>query len=251
MKERNFRSLEEILNSIKQEQIEIETMKGDLRSKSKGRIRRFFSSDDYEKQQFKLYRTETKRKIKSGKSSIKDKENYLDRLCTFDFDVVTQFLADTLSIIEGEEYQKTDLEFENTYYTTLSVATELPVCIPATDDEYVCLIATKKNVELVSDMYNDDELEDSDDIETALEDGDGKYILLESDDTYTMFDYFEQQVPEELTETYPYLSEIVVDLISLRLENPNLSDKQLTNIMLQQMPERYSHLIGTNKGRKR
>lgn len=250
MEKRNFRSLEEILNSIKQEQIEVETMKDDLKSKSKGRICRFFSSNDYEKQQFKLYRTETKRKIESGKSSIKDKENYLDRLCTFDFDVATQFIADTLSIIEGAEYQKADLEIEDTHFNAaLFAATKVPTY--TTDYEYVCLIATKENVELVFDMYNDNELEDSDDIKTALEGGDGKYILLECDDTYTMFDYFEQQVPEELIETYPYLSEIVVDLISLRLANPNLSDKQSTNIMLQQMPERYSHLIGTNKGRIR
>ncbi len=246
MEKINFRSLEEILNSINQEQIEVETMKDNLRSKSKGRIRSFFSSNDYEKQQFKLYRTEIKRKIKSGKSSIKDKENYLDRLCTFDFDVATQFLADTLSIIECEEYQKTDLELEDTHLNVaLFVSTKVPTC--TTDYEDVCLIATKENVKLVSDMY----IEDSGDIKTALEGGDGKYILLESDDTYMMFDYFKQQVPKELIETYPYLSEIVVDLISLRLANPNLSDKQSTNIMLQQIPERYSHLIGTNKGRKR
>ena len=254
MEKKNFRSLDEILQSINQEQITVETMQGDLRSKSKGRIRRFFSPNDYEKQQFKLYRTETKGKIKSGKASIKSKESYLDKLCTFDFDVATQFLTDTLSIIEGEEYQKTDIELEEestSLNVTMFVTTGVPISQTDTDEEYVCLIATKENTQLISDLYDEEELENSDDIHEALEDGDGKYILLESDDTYTIFDYSEQQVPEELTETYPYLSEIVVDLISLRLANPALSDKQSTDIMLQQMPERYSHIIENTRGRKR
>lgn len=246
MEKRMFKSLEKILNSINQEQIEIEVMKNDLRNKSKGKIQNFFSPKNYEKQQFKLYKNETKRKIKSGMESIKNKESYLDRFCTFDFDIITQFLADTLSIIEREEYQITDLELEDTHLNVaLFVATKVP--LSTTDYESVCLITTKENTKLVSDMYDDDEFKDSNDIQTTLEDEDGKYILLESSDTYTIFDYSKQQIPEELTETYPYLPEIIVDLISLRLENPNLSDKQSTNIMLQQIPKRYSHLIGNSK----
>ncbi len=253
MEKRNFRSLEEILNSIDQEQIEVETIQDDLKTKSKGRIRRFFSLNDYEKQQFKLYRTETKGQIKSKKASIKSKENYLDRLCVFDFDVATQFLADTLAIIEEEEYQKTDLELEEestSINVAMFTATGVPLLETDTDKEYVCLIATKENKKLISDLDDKDELESSYDIQTALEGGDGKYILLESHDTYTMFDYSEQQVPEKLTKTYPYLSEIIVDLINLRLANPNLSDKQSTDIMLQHMPERYSHLIRASKKEK-
>jgi hypothetical protein len=244
MENKNFRSLDEILQSINQEQITVETMQGDLRSKSKGRIRRFFSPNDYEKQQFKLYRTETKGKIKSGKTSIKSKKNYLDNLCTFDFDVATQFLAGALSVIEGEQYESTEIELS---HTTLMAAGK--VMIPISHDDSVCLISTSENTRQISKLYDDDEISDSDDIEDSIQDG--KYILLELDDEYCLFDYDTQQVSEELTETYPYLSTVVCDLISLRLANSNLSDKQSSDLMLQQMPKRYSDLIGNSRGRKR
>ena len=58
-----------------------------------------------------------------------------------------------------------------------------------------------------------------------------------------MFDSEDWQVPEELTSNYPYLEEIIPGLIDLKLENNNLSDKQIASLMLKKIPQRYSHLV--------
>lgn len=244
--EKKYESLDNILQSINQEKIEIETMQGDLKSKSKGKIRRFFSSDYYEKQQFKLYRTEIKGKIKFRKASVKRKESYLDNLCTFDFNTVTNFIAQVLSIIENEKYESTDIELEDSFTTYVLVG---KVFMPQTHtiDESVCLITTMENAKQISDLYDEEDISDSDDIENSIQDG--KYILLPLDDEYTIFDYRTQQVPEKLTQAYPYLSDIVCYLINLRLTNPELSDSQVADLALQQIPEKYSELVKKKKNK--
>lgn len=237
---RELSSLDEMLFVIDQEITDLENLKSDLKFKSKGRIRRFFSASDYEKERFKLYKRKMKGNIKNKKKSIEKLENDLDELCTFDFNVASWFLAEALSIIEGEKYQKLDLELcSSCLDMTLFLATKIPLY--SDDYEDVCLIATKRNVDFISRLYNSEEIEGSDDIHDALDDN--KYILLDSDDTYTMFDIFENEVPYELIDMYPYLSEVVCDLISLKIENQELADDQIAIMMLQQMPERYSHLI--------
>ena len=255
MQKRNFRGLDEILQSINQEQIEVETMQGDLRSKSKGRIRRFFSTNDYEKQQFKLYRTETKGRIESGKASVKSKEIYLDNLCTFDFDVATEFIAGALSKIENEKYEAIDIKWEESHTTTTILAVgKIMVPTENTHTTYnrVCLISTSENTREVSKLSDCRKIYNHGDIKRSIKDG--KYILLERNIKYRLFDYSTQQVPGELTETYPYLSIVVRSLISFRYANPNLSDKQSADLILQafqRRPEIYSDLIGNSRGRKR
>lgn len=246
MEKKDFRNLEELLQSIKQEQITVESMKEDLKIKSKGRIRRFFSPNDYEKQQFKLYRTETNGKIKSGKASIKSKENYLNNLCTFDFDVVTQFIAGALSIIEGEQYESKNIELEYSYIAYI-YAGKILIPTTETEDESVCLISTGKNTRTILKHYDNEKINNIDDIKNNI--SDGKYILLELDDKYRLFDYDTKQVPKELTDTYSYLSTVVCDLISLKLANPDLSDKQSADLMLQLMPEKYSDFIRNSRNK--
>ena len=181
---------------------------------------------------------------------IRRKTRYLDRLCTFNFDIATKFLARTLTIIEGEKYQETDLELENTHLNVaLFVATKVP--ISTTDYEDLCLITTKRNTKIVSDMYENDELEDSADVHCALEDSDGKYLLLESDDTYKLFDAYEQEATEELTEKYSYLSQVIYGLIDFRLANPDITEERLIEIFLQNMPNNYAQLISVIRGRRK
>lgn len=165
-------------------------------------------------------------------------------MCTFDFDVITQFLAEVLSIIEEEKYEATNIELENGITTIIPIGSII-IPIRNTFDESVCLISTIQNIREISELYDNEYIDDSDDIKNSIENG--KFILLELDDEYCLFDYSKQQVPEEITEKYPYLSEIICDLISIKLSNPNLTDNQAISIMIQEIPKRYSHLIGNSK----
>lgn len=248
MKQENFNSLNEILNVINQEKKDIEILQEDLKVKSRGRLRRFLSSDTYEKEKFKLYRSEMEGKIEEKRELINKLEDYLDRLCIFNFDVATDFITRVLSIIEGEEYQKINLELSYSYLDpSLSINTDIPTY--TTDYEDVCLISTIKNIKLISDMYDNGDLVESYDIDRAIRDN--KYILLETNDTYKMFNYSIQQVPEKLSRKYYYLADIIIDLINLRLINPNLTDVQVTSIMLEQISERYSNLIKSEQIKRR
>lgn len=218
-----------------------------MKFKSKENILKIFSTSDYEKKQFKIYKTETTGKIKLKKSSINILEKYLNSLCTFDFDVATKFIAAVLSIVEGEQYQKTDLEFN---YIELNAPLFITTKITLLEEktwEDICFISTKENTELICGMHNKGKLRGSSHICKSIKDN--KYILLDRNNIYTMFNYVEREVPKELTEKYPYLSEIIIDLINLRLSNKQLTDFQAISIILHQIPEKYSQLIG-NKRRK-
>ena len=244
MKYEKFNSLSEILNVIKQEKKSIEILHDDLKVNSRGKLFQFFSMNKYEKQQFKLYRTEIIRYIEIKKELFNELEDHLDRLSTFDFDVATEFITKVLSIIEGEEYQKINLELSYSHFEpALSIATEYQAI--ATDYEDVCLISKVENIKLISDMYDNGNLEESYDIDHAIKDN--KYILLETNETYKVFDFSIQQVSQKLTKTYPYLADIITDLLTLRLIKPHLTDVQATSIMLEQMSDRYSYLIKTTK----
>lgn len=240
------KSLEEIENKIQAIEEDSQRLKKKLKITSKERLKRFISMIRKENTQYKLDKKTIKGQIKSNKDTINELETMVDNLATFDFDIATQFLTKAISIIEQEDYQKIDYKLKRTNIslsTRVSTGIITPIAIPKTNYECLTLITSPKNAAIIHNMYDEDEIDCSVDIEFALDEEDGKYILLESSDTYTMFDSEDWQVPEELTSNYPYLEEIIPGLIDLKLENNNLSDKQIASLMLKKIPQRYSHLV--------
>lgn len=182
-----------------------------------------------------------KGEIKARKRSIEELEDYLDKTCTFDFDLAMEFIAGVLSIIEGEEYQVLDLELSDTH---LDIAMFVTTGVPFVKSEFenVTLISTKSNVKMISELDNEGYLRDSDDIVDEIDDG--KYIILDTDEVYAMYDYYDEEaVPGELTETYPYLAGVITDLIDLRLASSELTDEEVASVVLEEIPKKYSNLI--------
>lgn len=248
MKERNFKSLYEILQVIVQKKEEIQKMQSDLKAKSKGRLRRFFYSSDEEKKNFKLYNAEIKGKIKLMIASVKCKESYLDSLCSFEFNIATQLISEILSLIEGENYKSTNIELKRVeeYWRFNGIAM---VEFDETIVENICLISTIENTNQVLKLRDDQKINSSYGVKKNIQDE--KYILLKQSDKYTLFNRKNLQIPEELAKNYPYLSTIVCDLINFKLTSPSLSDKQVADLFLQQMPEKYANLIQSKKGKSK
>ena len=244
MENKNFKNLDEVLKSIELTKGEIKTLKKDLKNISNGRIRRFFSSKDYEKQQFKLYQTQIKNQIKSKRLFVRNNESYLESLCTFDFDIATQFIVGVLSIVENEKFETAEIELDDSYTTQQPIG-EIIIPLTHSFEDSFCLITTIQNIKEVLKLYDRGEINDSYDIEESIQNG--KYISLELNDKYCLFDYDMRQVPEELTTAYPFLSNIICELISHRLENPTLTEQQLVTTMLQEISERYSVQSLNNK----
>lgn len=245
---RDYRNLDEIMDTIEESENEAQRLKEKLKEKREGRFKRLIHVIRKENNQYKLYRKKLEGKIKEKTDTIDELEDIIDEAATFDFDTATDFIANAISIIEQEHYQRIDFELENTkvvYNPALSIALDMPMVTPKTDYENVCLITTPKNRKQICRMYDANEINSSYDIEMALDDG--KYILLEDSDIYTMFDYRTWEVPEKLTRNYHYLEEIIPGLIDLKLERTHLSDKQVTALMLKKIPQSYPHLIKSRK----
>lgn len=243
MGKRDFNVLNDILTSVGRKEEELGLLKDDLKQMKKGRLRRFFTFDSMKKEQFKLDKARLQGKITAKKDSIRELYGTLDKMCTFDFQVLVNFLVDVLSFVEGEQYQISCFDLCNSYSSVTYVNGAL-YPIPMFEDEDVCLITTKKNTNLVFKASREEGLDDSYDIEDAIEDN--KYILLDIDEDYLLFDYESQIVSEDLTKNYPYLNDVVEDLMNVRFFYNDLTDEEVVGVILQQMPQRYSHLANDN-----
>lgn len=243
MRKRDFNVLNDIFTSVGHKEDELGLLKEDLKQMKKGRLRRFFTFDSMEKEQFRLDKAKLQGKISAKKASITELYDTLDKMCTFDFQVLVNFLVDVLSFVEGEQYQISCFDLCNSYSSTVYVNGVLQ-SIPMFNNDDVCLITTRKNTNLVFKASREEGLDDSYDIEDAIEDN--KYILLDIDDDYVLFDYENHTVSEELINNYPYLGEVVEDLMNVRFFYRDLSDEEVVGVILQQMPQRYSHLANDN-----
>lgn len=244
MAKKSFNSLGEMLCVIEQEQKSVLSLQKNLGIMCFDRLRKFFSMDSSEREQFKLKTIAMKGKIESKKDSVEELEEHLDELCTFDFDLAMNFIAHALSTIEGEDYAVINLDLSD---NNLSLATGVRKF--RTRRENVTLISTTENVKMIAEMEADGALRDGWDVESAIDND--KYILVDSDEAYTLYDYCGGKVPDELTETYTYLSPVVMDLVSLRLANPDLPGDEVASAMLDDMPNRYSNLIETCKVKRK
>lgn len=226
-------------------------MKKTLRITSKERLKRLISVIRMENERYKLYKKAIKGQIKSNLDTVDELEENVDKLATFDFDTVTMFITKAISIIEQEQYQSISFDLKGTvsvFNPALTALTNTPMQTTETKYEYVTLITTSKNMDLISRMYDAGDITSSYKIKYTLDDKDSKYILLKNCDTYTIFNSETWRVPEELTSNYPYLEEIISGLIDLKLENNNLSEEQVATLMLKKIPQ--TNLVKKEKSRK-
>lgn len=247
----NDRSLKQIKNRIKKTEEETQGLKKTLRITSKERLKRLISVIRMENERYKLYKKAIKGQIKSNLDTIDELEENVDKLATFDFDNVTMFITKAISIIEQEQYQCISFDLKGTvsnFNPALTALTNTPMQTTETKYEYVTLITTSKNMDLISRMYDAGDITSSYKIKYTLDDKDSKYILLKNCDTYTIFNSETWRVPEELTSNYPYLEEIISGLIDLKLENNNLSEEQVATLMLKKISQ--TNLVKKETSRK-
>lgn len=238
MEKNNYKTLTDIINSIIEEKAEIKTTSEELDKQSKGSIRRFLLSNKYERKEYKLYKNKLESKIEDKQQAIDSNSKFLDYICKFNFDVAMQFVANVLTIVEGQKYQNINLRFEDTYLD-VALSDTLGYSIMRTDLDNICLITTSQNkLEFESRCS----LKHSYEIEKIIKNN--KYISIDKvADHYYLFDYQYLKVPNELTKNYPYLEEIIIDLINIRVTNINITEEEAANIVLSQIKTKYEHSI--------
>lgn len=240
-----------IIDEIQEKSNKTELLKEKLQAASKESWKRILFLVFREIKKCKLQKKEMRGQIKADNQTIEKLSQKLNSIATFDFEAIASFLSDTVSIIEQKRYLRTTFELAYTHVElnpSLSIVLDTQIPVPVTDYENICLITTPKNTKIICEKFDSGQITRRYDITEILKNGD--YILLDSKRVYTVFNYNNWEVPEELTANFPYLGEIIPDLMNLKSENENLSDAEVTSLIVSQIPQRYPHLITNYAKRK-
>ncbi len=155
--------------------------------------------------------------IIEARAKIKYCYSIFNKYTTFDKETYFDFLVKYLSKVEQEEYCVSEQIEENTFPF---LTEELDIKF---FNNYYYVITTNDNMSL----FKDNKIDDIDDYLSNIKDN--KYICLESDDTYSLLN--KDQLLLEY-ERYPYLKDIAFSLIDIKLKNPNITDKERIDMVI-------------------
>lgn len=160
-------------------------------------------------------------KIALKTNAIKSQKEYLEEICSFDFNFFTQFLTEILSV-EGSSYQLLNLSLDtSTSYAKYWVTDFNSESLTMRSKENFCLISPSYILNGTVEFHSQD-LTLMDDLNKQA-----GVILLNTTSSYKAFDYEKEQVSSELIKNNSSLEGIIIDLINLRIANPELSEPQL------------------------
>lgn len=226
----NSNGLTTLLSMIKKEQKNIDEIKREMDILPMGK-RNNVSLVDTSKN---ILTPEKEKKIQESEKRIDDTVTYLNWYSTFNFNNVVSFLIDTINKNENTLYGKVDLSFNtnivdfNHHYIK-------------TGHERICIITEQEILSAIEDL-NDENM-----VMNIINSANKKYIKLNYEPKYSLYDYSHLRVTKELTSDFPYLSPIIEELIGMRLLNPKASETELIETLTSKIPSNYNSFIEVGK----
>ncbi len=191
---------------------------------------------DPNRKELKQERKELKQRLKTIKYKIEKCIDLLESETIFKRDIFLKFLAKYLSLREGEEYVLMDDVVEDDF--TMALATKTyPLDITST--EYNVITSARNKASLDSQGKNGSCGGTTDDItEYLLGCKDGKFICLKNDSTYSLL---RGASLKGCYSKFPYLRELAFELVDLKLQNPNMSDIERLNKVLNELQKKKTY----------
>lgn len=152
---------------------------------------------------------------KDEKGALGNIQKEINDLCTFNFDELTTFLADIISLREEETYQK------------LNLVTTVSINIPSVPDingfqtyfeipRTVCVITSYKKIEEIKTIQNN--LRDISFMDLSMLLGNSKYIVLDKEDNYNIYDANKNSIKTEITDNFKYLIPIFEEITNAMVD---------------------------------
>ena len=158
--------------------------------------------------------------LDSERNKVKKITKELNTLSTFDSDFILPIIKDYVSDVEGEEYYLIKIKEDDydDYYYPSGNAVESPI-ISRRFGSTFNIITTLENKSTLENSISQKYLSNYLDLIKN-----NKYVCLDDTKTQTLLNGLELS---ELFTSYPYLKDFSIELLNMRLENPNISNDEI------------------------
>lgn len=203
------RNVDELIIKIDSLQKNIDYLKEHLKYYNKKRILNIYSNVSHED---RLKRKSIKKDISDAKEVIKENKQMLDKACSFDIDLLANFIANILSNTRKEEYKVkeiilTDQFSSSHFYKTLY------------------FISIDENIDLLNDLYTDNDI--STFYKTLKHFSEKDYILIDLDKKYKCYDLSKNKIDMEDFKSHSYVMDAIKKIINVKLNNEGVLDEEI------------------------
>lgn len=189
----------------------------------------FISFFNPERHKLKKRRKVIKNRLKKIRNNVKMCKRLLENYTTFDADIFLPFLRDYLTLKENENYEIL-LDVEELDFGMAIATKTYPLNLYGT---HYNIVTTEENYEILEDNQDSWSLADIDDIDDYLDNLDNdKYVCLEDEDEYTLL--CGMKLDSDF-KSYPYLYDVANELVDLKLSNPDMSDEERLESVLDKL----------------
>lgn len=187
-------------------------------------IKRLFTMDE----KYILKRQGYQDRIANQKGLVASLQKHRDESTVLKFDYGMNFLAKIISLVENEDYRYKRLSLHDISLTSPNFSCTNN-CIYQVIDNKVGLIARREVVEgLIEPKYRN-----SRDLETELIEINEKNIVADAFYELEIFDG--KDVPESLIYDFPYLEQVCNEIVSLKINNPDVSEAEICEAYLRNL----------------
>lgn len=187
-------------------------------------IKRLFTMDE----KYILKRQGYQDRIANQKDLIASLQKHRDESTVLEFDYGMNFFAKIISLVENEDYRYKRLSLRDISLTSPNFSC-INNCIYQVIDNKVGLIARREVVEgLIEPKYRN-----SRDLETELIETNEKNIVTNAFYELEIFDG--KEVPESLIYDFPYLEQVCNEIVSLKINNPDVSEVEICEAYLRNL----------------
>ncbi len=173
-----------------------------------------------------------KNRLRNVREDVRECRSALINYTTFDKGVFLPFLRDYLSLVEGERYGLI-LGIEELEYVMALVSKTYPLNLYG--DNYN-IVTTEENKEVLMNSKGSWGCADIDDIHEYLGNLDNdRYICLKDSDKYSLLDGI--NLSDKFAK-YPYLYDLAGKIVNMRLMDPNLSDSEVLDNILNDLRDK-------------
>ena len=218
----------ELTDEITSKRNRIKELKSYFKENNIDRLKSFFNSDNRTRTAKEIYGNILKEEIEKETTVLNGLLVKGKEISTFNFKDITIFLCDIISIIEGETYIKMYFNFSDN--RRLDFLTK-------NMNENICVIASYEDIKMIKKLKDRKTIKSSIDIMELL--GNKKYILLDKEDKYSIYDFDNLKIVRDLVLSFPYLRRVLLMILDLKL-NGSLSDDEIFNSVKESITPIYN-----------
>ena len=228
-----MQTIQELINEYNDINKKIEDINSYIKENNREKVKAAITMPSSEARRKLTYHTVLKEEKSRYIRMLNDIKDRINTCCTFDFNMIIDFILDVISRIENETYIKNNIVFSK--YKKLKF-------IGLDDTEDICLIADYNNMSEIKALKNRSKLNNSLDIMDYI--GFDKYILVDRGREYNLFDFETLDIKKEITVCFPYLRDILIILVNKLLSGKSISLateeilNNLSNTYIEEEPEK-------------